>query len=215
MATLTRRSCFTYSAVVITVVLLLVIIFALLPPKCELIKEKPTTDLTKVKLLKDQTANARAKLAGHLKYKTDNATENIYLPLDFNEMNVIIKHNDKMKIYSISITSECVRLLVLYQHSDTTTTIKRFFVTLEHPNGKQKTCGIDNPKGVWFPANSHYKCAETKQYDCYEDKPEDPNAKPALVATLVFDYLEFEVEGNKESYDEDKFSTPGTPACPS
>lgn len=214
MAVANKLICCTCLSLVIVGAILMLFFYAILNPKCELIKEKPATDLTKMKLLEEDSEFALAKVAGHLKYKTDNETENIYLPLDFNGIYVKVKQQENKRLYGVSLRSRCAKVMLMYPYSDTTTTVDKIFVTLERPNGQHKTCNINNPKGLTFAKGYHYKCAETKQYLCYEDdKAKDPKAPPALVATLALDYLEFEVGGDKKNFDEGKFSTPATESC--
>lgn len=211
MVALNKRAGFTLLAIVIAGALALLFIVASLLPKCEPTKEKPFTDLAKVKLWRDHSAKALIRVAGYLKYQT-NSTTDVYLPLDFHQ--VYVNVNNMKMIIAVNMNSKCANIQMTYHQSNMITTVNRALIVFGISGVGHEECIVDYPRGIYFPSGRHYKCSDTRRYDCFANKLAFPTEMPPIVASLYLDLLEFEVGGDSSQFGAGLFTKPALDRCP-
>lgn len=197
-----RRNKFIVGGLIGLIVLaIVVLVFLKSGPKCDLIDTKPVSDLTKLKNLASSDYKSLLNFAGYLKYNIDSKDDKKkeFLPLNVQSINTEDVKDSTDRLFVLN--GDCAKMTLTVRTDKTTKkeSVSNINVDLTTANGDSKSCTIVNPMNIEAAAGKHYSCMIDKTYTCKD--------KDKIVAELVLNDLEFELNGNSDKIKAGEFST--------
>lgn len=161
---------------------------------CGLVDEKPASDLSKLPNLASSDLKALVKFAGYINYEIDSTYR--FVPLRVDSVNVTtLDDGDHLLV----VLADCARLSFTVQPNK----VKSVHVDLALPSKKVRVCASEEPNFA-FDDNQHYACLEEHERSCNSTESDGSQTR---IAWLVFEALEFELNGDPMKVERHEFST--------
>lgn len=194
--------CFSFSVTALIGTLLLV--FLLRIPRCELIGGVPAN--LSQEDLKNMVAcdyDAIANIDAYLIYAGEDGNQ--YLPLKLESLCRETIGGEQQ----IGMEMNCSKITMrLYENQVETIKLMQvdtITVDLMIPFGHTTSCQVKNPPVIQYEVGTHYFCDKQITLDCLFDLTD--KLAPRGKVQLVFNRLEFEINGNQTMYKTGEFST--------
>lgn len=184
----------------VLVVVLVIFLTKSHAPQCELVDSLQTKDLTKLSPVASDDNKNLVKFSGYVKYndnnnKTkDNEKPKIYLPLDLEKLEVSDGSTKAV------VVNDCASLtLTLKKDASKTIVVDSISVQVKKNNVLEELCRVKSTN-IIMPDKKFYSCKKDTNYDCVGSD------NKVVVATLVAQYWELEVDGDQNRIKEGQFS---------
>lgn len=191
--------------VLLVVLLGLALVVLLTGPKCELLDEPPGEEPC---MKPSQDFKDLVIFSGYLKYDLARSNGTKYLPISLKSMTVDRPLPGSQHNRVVILNNDCAKLTFIIDLLEDERQTARIVVESKHnhdalPQVGHNECWIDFPRIDLFQG-SHYKCDRLKEYSC--KKPIESNEE--VVATLVLNKFELEIDGIQNIIKENRFSSP-------
>lgn len=202
-----NRTKIVLGVVIVVTVLAFVFIalFAGSALECEFLEEVPDKQMSRIGHTLD--FKNLVSYSAYLKYNIpkDSEEQNSSKPILLLYLTEYFKVESTDDTHLVELGNDCANFTMKVNKSQDgkTMLVESIKVDLRVPNKDVKSCVIRNPQ-ISYDLGKHYKCPTGKVYECTTTS----NGQTWRVAQLIFNTLEFELDGNTDSIKDDNFSTP-------
>lgn len=186
----------------VVLVLLVAVVVIIFTHRCELQEKRPICDETKLSRVISKDDRNLLVMSSYLVYWPESDSSDygrIFMPL---KAKSIAASNRETHQY-LTISADCARLrMVINISPNDTHSVEVIEVSLKVANGADTECVVTDTSMMVFKSDQHYSCYRRTVYPC-----KDPEDQHRVIADLVVDRLEFEVNGDPDYISRGRFDT--------
>lgn len=182
---------------------------------CDFVTIKPSfmSGIKRSAMIKNDARTSLANFDGYLQFKQSGDTNSIkfkYIPLRLTSM----KSSKQTMSYASVLTlgATCATLELTLKETNDVIRADQIKINIQAEpslSDLPEACYIKKDAGrVAFKRGSHYRCYSRLEFDCF--KTPDDESNDAYVATLVIESMAFELDGNADLIDQNKYSSSPT-----